>query len=317
MKSLLRCMFGLALFVSLIAWNAPVLLGQAEQTSAETAKILERQKAEAARQADQAQAQAEAKKAQQEIEEVRRRAQIEQTEAMKALEQQRAETQRQMAELEIVIKTYALKYINPNELMQATRFYVVDSTSFNNVLTVRIRKKDIAAFEELLKKLDVERKNIQFQIYTIIASRGQFSEDYVKRLPNKPSADLENHDLKKVFDELKGLWNFKAYYMDNPSFITLKDGSGPVSSRLVSSLYNFDIELSGVQIRGDEAGKRPISVGRIQLNQNTAERGATLIETKDLSIKENGYLVVGVSGFNSLYSPESLALILIIRAEIK
>jgi len=156
------------------------------------------------------------------------------------------------------------------------------------------------------------------KLHNFILKSLNFSvEEYMKRLPNKPTADLENHDLKKVLDELKGLWNFKAYYMDNPSFITLKDGSGPVSSRLVSSLYNFDIELFGVQIRGDEPGKRPISVGQIRLNQNTGERRAALIETKDLSIKENGYLVVGVSGFNSLYSPESLALILILRAEIK
>jgi hypothetical protein len=74
-----------------------------------------------------------------------------------------------------------------------------------------------------------------------------------------------------------------------------------------------------VNLRGTEPGKRIISVGQIQLNQGTNRPDSTerytLLDTSDITFKENGYLVVGVSGFHSSWS--GLALILVIRADVK
>jgi hypothetical protein len=235
--------------------------------------------------------------------------------AEKIQEEQRAAAARQMAELEVVVKTYTLRYVNPRELVEAGRLYLMDQTISNNILTVRMRIRDIPAFEDLIKKMDVEKKNILFQVYTIVASRDPFSEAYLKTLPRSPNEEIENKGLKKVFEELKGLWNFKSYFVDNPSFIAVKDGSGLASMKLVTtSYYDLYIHILHVQARGDEPGKRIISVGQIQLTQSLPVK-ETLIDTRDLSFKENGYLVVGVSGTGS--SEPGKALILVINAEIK
>jgi hypothetical protein len=46
-----------------------------------------------------------------------------------------------------------------------------------------------------------------------------------------------------------------------------------------------------------------------------SQQKTTLLDTTDITFKENGYLVVGVSGLHAGWS--GLALILVIRAEIK
>jgi hypothetical protein len=231
--------------------------------------------------------------------------------------QQQTETRRaeaRLAEAEIVVKTYLLKYIDWRELVEAARFYFVEWTGSGNTLTVRIRKKDIADFEAVLKKLDVERKNILFRVYTIIASR-ENPPDFMKKPETSP---IDNRDLKTVLDELKDLWNFKHYWVEPPSFLTVKDGSGENYFKLVSSLFDFGMNMDRVRVNGDEPGKRIISVGKIQLIQEvhapSVEGKSGLIDTKEISLKERGYLVVGVSG---LRMGGGLALILVISSEIK
>jgi hypothetical protein len=223
-------------------------------------------------------------------------------------------------EMEGIVKTYSLKYVNPSDLMRAAKFYVYDSTSSGSTLTVKIARKYVDDFEALLKKMDVEKKNIQFRVYTIIGMKDA-PADAIKSNFVMGTRDISNSDLKLVLEQMKDLWNFKYYSVDNPSFLTVKDGAEGNSTKLVSGSINFDSEmrLRNVELRGDEPGKRIIAVREIQLIQtlrtpNGLER-TPLIETSDITFKEKGYLVVGVSGLQAGLS--GAALILVISAEVK
>jgi hypothetical protein len=238
-----------------------------------------------------------------------------------ATEPQKAETARAEArsgEDEIAVKTYPLKYANYHLVWDAARMYLLDASGSDNTITVRIQKKNIPDFEALLKKLDVEKKNITFRVYTIIAARDA-APDIIKKPETK---DIDNRDLKVALDEMKGLWNFKHYWVDAPSFMTVKDGSGGSELKLVSSLLDyadFGMALRRVSVGGDELGKRTITVGEVSLDLNVntpnAQRTSRLIDTRDISLKERGYLIVGVSGLETGWN--GLALILVISAEIK
>jgi len=242
----------------------------------------------------------------------------EQDEAKLKAAQQRDELRRieaRAAEEEIVVRTYSLKYIDWRELVNAAKFYFVEWTGSDNTLTVRIRKKNIADFEAVLKKLDVEKRNILFRVYTIIASR-ENPPDFIKK---PETTQIDNRDLKSVLDELKDLWNFKHYWVEAPSFLTVRDGSGNNHFKLVSSQLDLGMNILHVRLGGEEPGKRVISAGQIQLvrsmNTPDGETKTSLIDTKEISLKEKGYLVVGVSGLGPGWS--GLALILVISAEIK
>jgi len=214
----------------------------------------------------------------------------------------------------MMVKTYGLKFISASEFMRSAKFYVMDSTGTESSLTVRIFSNNVPEFEALLKKLDVEKKNIQFKVYTIVASKEAPFES-LKNFFITETQDISNKDLKRVLDEMKGLWNFKYYWVDNPSFLTVKDGSTGNTTKLVSGTYDFDMHLRNVQLRGDEPGKRIVAVGGISLVQSLNTVKSQLIETSDITFKEKGYLVVGVSGLQTGWS--GAALILVISAEIK
>ena len=243
-----------------------------------------------------------------------------QAESQAKAEQQKAESvkaREEAAKYEYVLKTYSLKYISAREFMNAAKFYVLDFSGSENALTVRIQKKNIPAFEDLLKKLDVEKRNIQFQVYTIVASKElpSHTPGLIENFLKNETKEIENRDLKRVLDEMKGLWNFKHYWVDSPSFLMVKDGSVSNSFRLVSN-RNLNLSLAQIQVKGDEPGKRIISVGIIQLQESTSDENSNLINTSDIAFKEKGYLVVGVSGLSSS-GWGGMALILIINAEIK
>jgi len=219
----------------------------------------------------------------------------------------------------MMVKTYELKFISASEFMRSARFYVVDSTGTESSLTVRIFSKNVPDFEALLKKLDVEKKNIQFQVYTIVASKDDLSESVRSRFKAE-TKEVADRDLRKVLDEMKGLWNFKHYWIETPSFMIAKDGAESNRIKLVSD-YNFELLLRNVHLRGEDSSKRMISVGEIRLIQSIAmssdvKSQQNLIDTSDVTFKEKGYLVVGVSGLSSFYTT-GLALILVISAEIK
>lgn len=123
---------------------------------------------------------------------------------------------------------------------------------------------------------------------------------------------IENKDLKKVLDELKALWNFKSYEVDGPSFLTVREESGPDNFKLVTNRA-LNLVLSNVKVRGDESGKRTISIEQLKLTGMTNFVDYVFVDTHDVTLKEKGYLVAGVSGYGSA----SNALILVINAEIK
>jgi hypothetical protein len=239
--------------------------------------------------------------------------------ALQATQREKAvqeEMQKRAAEAELnapVVKTYSLKYIGASEFMRSAKFYVYDSTGTESSLTVKIAKRNIPDFEALLKKLDVEKKNIQFQVYAIVASKDDPPDSY-KNYAQTGTKEIADKDLKRVLDEMKGLWNFKHYWIDSPSFLIAKDGSGSNRSKLVSR-HDLEMILRNIQLRGDEPGKRIISVGEIALTQNLNSSVDNLINTSDITLKEKGYLVVGVSGLRAGWN--GLALILVISAEIK
>jgi hypothetical protein len=227
--------------------------------------------------------------------------------------QAKTETSKQVPKpYDILIKTYHLKFIKPIELRNAARFYITDSTAYKDTITVKIFRMNISKFEELLKKLDVEKKAVLFKVFTVIASKEKESE-------SQEGEVIENRSLKKVLDELRNLWNFKSYKVDGPSFLAIKEGSGSNYFRLVSSLYTFNLNILHVNVKGEESRKRVVSVGQIQLSQTYysvgKEETVTLIDTHDVSFKEKGFLVVGISGFRS--GRRGNALILVINAEIK
>ena len=211
---------------------------------------------------------------------------------------------------EILIRTYTLKYIRPNEIINAAKFYIFDSTKSGDTIIVRIRRKNISEFEKLLKRLDVEKKTILFKIFTVIASREKEEQE---------DEAIENKGLKKVLDELRNLWNFKSYRVDGPSLMTVKEDSGSNYSRLVSSVSNFNMHIYHVRVRGEKPGDRIITLGQIQLKWRPdvwkKESEQTLISTDSTTIKEKGYLVAGISGFSA--QGKGKALILIINAEIQ
>lgn len=215
-------------------------------------------------------------------------------------------------ERDIVIRTYYLKYISPYEILNVAKFYLIDSTSAKNTITVRIRKYNIPKFEELLKKLDVEKKTVLFKVFTVIASKEKLEEE---------DEVIENKDIKRVLDELKNLWNFKSYKVEGPSFLSVKEDSGSNSFRLVSSVSFFSMLVSDVDVREEEPGKRIVSVEQIQLKWRLSaakQDEQTLIDTKEVTLKEGGYLVAGISGYGFPYQGRAAkALILIINAEIR
>ena len=213
----------------------------------------------------------------------------------------------QKGQFETVIKTYFLKYIEPDELLNAGKVYILDASAHENTISVTMYKKHVSDFEALLKKLDVEKRTVLLNVFTVIASREDPGEKEV----------IENRDVKRVLDELESLWKFKSYKMDGPSFLNVRDGSGYNYFKLVSATSNLNMYVVHVRVRGEKPGDRIVNLGQIQLKwaDTYGKMEQTLIDSNDVTLKENSYLVVGVSGFN--VGGLGKALILIINAEIK
>ncbi len=71
------------------------------------------------------------------------------------------------------MKTYTLKHIKPEDFLKAARLLLTDATSYGDTIDVVIWEGNVTKFEDLLRKLDVEKKMIQFQVFVIVASREQ------------------------------------------------------------------------------------------------------------------------------------------------
>ncbi len=225
-----------------------------------------------------------------------------------------AKTEEQRA----ITKTYELKFINPEEAKEILRpyFWQYSLSPSLKLLTVTIPKENIAAFEELLRKIDIEKRNIQFRIFTIIAT-------------NKGNEQtIENKDLKMVLDELKKVLSFKNYYLDGTSAINIKDGSRNATLTLSANASQLRMEFFTILVETNARNERMFRFGfeireldpvtpwaTVQQNGTVTSQQVwrTLIETSSTSIKEKGYLVAGVSKIGK----DGDSLVLVINAEIK
>lgn len=196
------------------------------------------------------------------------------------------------------IRTYFLKHITPQDVKNSLRpyFFELSADRTGNMFTVMIAKDKIPEFERLLKKIDVEKKKIIFRIFTVIASN------------EGNGAEIRNKDLKNVLTELKSVLSFKSYKLDGASLLTVKEGSEDNNITLLTKIPGLKLLLYGVKIKGDTVGKRTVEIMALKLRAYEK----TLIGT-ETSIKENGYLVAGVSRAGK----NGDALVLVINAEIK
>lgn len=207
---------------------------------------------------------------------------------------------------DVVTKTYVLKYVHPEVVIKSLRQYFgqfsYDDSS--NMLTVKIYENKIPKFEELLKQLDVEKKKVLVRIFTVIASQ-----------EGKTSA-VQNKDLRQVLLELQKILSFKSFRLDGVSAITVNDGQD--CELRLSSQSPLLLELDDISIKGEKQGERSIAF-KFDLKQksepfvmkDSSLVYETLIES-ETSVKENGYLVAGVSKIDNGDS-----LVLVINAEIK
>jgi hypothetical protein len=209
------------------------------------------------------------------------------------------------------IKSYTLKYISASDFISVAKMFTFVGTSSGNTLSVIVSKATISDFEELLKRLDVEKKSIRFQFFPVIAYRERPNRK--ESLP-EGTAGISNKELRTVLDEVKKIWNFRYFETDFPSFLNVREGAESNSLQLVSKLATFNLTIVQPQIRGEKAGERNIYVKQIRLNMTANFTTLTPIDSQDLSFRENGYLVVGVGGTGYLGGD---AVILVVSAEIK
>jgi len=217
--------------------------------------------------------------------------------------QQQVQTTQNSQGFQILVKSYTLRFIKPEEILKAGRFYYVDATAYGNTIMVQIYPKQVPAFEKLLAALDVAPKTVLFRVYPIIATRGG---------ETKKPATAVDPELKGVLDEMNTLWKFESYEMEGPSFIPVKEATGPNSFKLLSS-RQMNLLVSEVKVTGEEAGKRTITIGQLRLSGEVNSLKLVFLDTHDIVLKENGYLVAGVSG----YVGSDKALILVLIGEIK
>lgn len=198
-----------------------------------------------------------------------------------------------------ITKTYFLKHIDPRDVGKALKLYFWSCSYDINkkMLCVNIPKKNIKKFEELLRKLDVKKRNIYFRIFTVIASH------------TGKSSEIKNKDLKKVIYELNKVLSFNCFRLDGVSFVSVQEGARVSRVNLSTSTKSrLKLDLIDITINGNEKGKRVIEIEGLSLS----DVKINLIRTST-SINENGYLVVGVSKIGE----NGDSLILVINAEIK
>jgi hypothetical protein len=173
------------------------------------------------------------------------------------------------------------------------------------MFTVRIPGKNIATFEKLLKQLDVEKKKILVRIFTVIASR------------EGKGGPIENKDLRQVLNELQKVLSFKSFRLDGVSAVTVTEGQR-YSRLFLYSQVPLELTMEDICIREGTGGNQSVNFEfRLKKEIKYVREGKvidndqTLIQSQT-SVKENGYLVAGVSRIGNGDS-----LVLVINAEIK
>jgi hypothetical protein len=199
---------------------------------------------------------------------------------------------------ETVVKSYTLRYVSPEFIREALKMYFFNCSygEGSNLISVAMYKKNVADFEEQLRKLDVEKKTIQLRVFTVIAGREGKSEP------------MENNDLNRVLAEVSKLLSFKSYTLDGASVIMLKDGTHKSYLSLSSSMAApLQLYIRDVTVLAGSGGKRSVKL-KLELYLNKE-----MLLISETEIAENGYLVAGVSRIGS----DGKSLVLVINAEIK
>ncbi len=198
---------------------------------------------------------------------------------------------------EAISKTYTLKHIAPGVAMDVLKPYVIRKSYSNAqmMLTVTMLKSNQKKFEEILRKMDVKKKDVKLTIYAVIASNYKIGN----------AVPIKNETLNRVLEKLNNIMKFKHFSLDGVAFLPLKDGQKRSKLKLSSRSARLELLIWNVNVKGNASSQRSVKFGfRVReliskyygKNVTTKDdtRSETLIET-DTSIKENGYLVAGVS----------------------
>ncbi len=198
-----------------------------------------------------------------------------------------------------ITKTYILKYVSPSVVSEVLRPYILQKSYSNSTMmfTVVLPKKNQKIFEEILKKMDVKKKDIKLKIYTVIGK-----SDSSKTEP------IKNKNLVSVLKKLNNLMNFKGFTLDGVSFISLKDGQKKSKLKLSSNSNKLDLIIANVRIIGNKKDGR-----EVKFHLNFWEHSLGELIKTETSVKENGYLIAGVSKIGE----KGNSIILVISAEIE
>jgi hypothetical protein len=203
-----------------------------------------------------------------------------------------------------VTKSYILKHVSPGRVHEALRQYYFNSSydAGSNIITVRIPPRNIADFERMLKLMDVEKQKALLRIFTVIASK-----------EGKPSA-IDNKDLKKVLTELKKVLSFNTFRVDGVSALTITDGQRNSLLKL-TSIHHLNFQLEDIHIRKGDNGRSVSFSFSLKQKIGTDTKDKPLYDNliySTTSVKENGYLVAGVSKIGH----NGASLVLVINAQI-
>lgn len=205
---------------------------------------------------------------------------------------------------EPVTRSYVLKHVLPERVYDALKQYIYDASfdKRSNVITVKIPRKNVKDFEKMLNLVDVEKQKAMLRVFTVLASKD-----------GKPSA-IENKDLKKVLTELQKVLSFNTFRVDGVSALTITDGQRDSLLKL-TSMYNLELILRDIHIRKGMAGNSVgFSFSLKQITGRTADN-KTVVENlvfSTTSVKENGFLVAGVSKIGK----NGDSLVLVINAQM-
>lgn len=212
---------------------------------------------------------------------------------------------------EPVIRTYQLKHVDPSRIEDLISPFVLMRRydSATKFLVVTLFPEQVNALEELLAKLDVEKSQVTFRIFTLIASQ------------KAGAPALELPELAEVVENLRRVLGFKSYALDGVSATTVRSGSRNNRLELSSRIRGLTLDLDHVVVDEGEVGKRRVRLGLdlamrpiaevLNKDQSIVPHG--LIRTEQVVIAENGTLVAGVSKVGEAGD----ALVLVIQASIQ
>jgi len=208
-------------------------------------------------------------------------------------------------EPEPITKTYELKHVHPRMVQDVVRPYVwkFSYAENSNLITVTLPQARIAEFEAVLKKLDVEKKEVLLRIFTVIASK------------EGKTQTIDNRDLEKVLTELQKVLSFKSFNVDGVSALSLIDGQRKSILKL-SSQQPLQLQLEDVRVQNGVNGKTVKFEFMLKQHIGYSADQSPLYETliySETSVNENGYLVAGVSKIGK----NGDSLVLVINARIK